>query len=132
MGRKEGEGKEGGSGLTPLPQTFCMILVESLHFGRRRDGRALAEVQRSKSSVKVGCMGLPDREAPVPWLSHVSCHFPPLKCLCGAVTVLSGMKYHALSSQSCCGPIAMMAVKHPYNRRPAEFVAQICCYCGKR
>lgn len=55
MVRKGGEGKEGGAGLTPSPQASCMILVESLNFSRRWDGRALAEAQRSKSPVKVGC-----------------------------------------------------------------------------
>lgn len=45
MVRKGREGKEGGSELTPLPQTFCIILVESLNFGRRWDGSVLAEIQ---------------------------------------------------------------------------------------
>lgn len=129
MVRKGGEEK--GSGPTPLPQTSCMILVESLNFGRRWDGRALAEVQRSKFPVKVGCTGLVDHEARVPWLSHASSHLLPLKCLCGAVTLLSGKKYRSLSSQSCCVPTAITAVKYPYNRGAPEFAANFAVIVGK-
>lgn len=83
------------SGLIPLPQTSCMILAESLYFGRRCDGRALAEVQRSQLLVRVGCRGLANGEAPMPWLSHASSHLMLLKCFCGTLTLLSGMKYHS-------------------------------------
>lgn len=54
------EGKEADSGFIPLPQTSCRILAESPNFGRRCDGRALAELQRSQLLVRVGCRGLAD------------------------------------------------------------------------
>lgn len=100
----EGKGREGaGSGLTLLPQTSRTTLVESPNFGRRCDGRALADVQRSKSLVKVGCRGLAEREAPMPWLSHASSHLMFLQCFCGTLTLLSGIKYHSSCAYSYQG-----------------------------